>query len=190
MNRRAFISFLAAAATIPAGRVFAASIEDDIIAQLKKQGFTDITSETTWLGRLRILAWRNDGSREIVINPRTGEILRDQFTGLDGEVGSQPILDDVAEGSGKGGSGKGGSDDGSSGSTSGSDDGNSGGSSGGSSGSGSGSSGGSDDNSGSGSGSGSGGGSGSGSGSGGSSGGGSGSNSEHDGNDDDKGDDN
>jgi hypothetical protein len=113
MNRRAFITTFTAALTLSGGMAFSASTEDAIVAQLTKQGFTDITSETTWLGRLRILATRRDGSREIVINPRTGEILRDQFTALNSTDATQPILDEV--GNGSSGSDTKGSEDGSSG---------------------------------------------------------------------------
>ena len=58
----------------------AASFAEDIVAQLTQQGFRDIAQETTWLGRVRIVATRSDGVREIILNPLTGEILRDLWT--------------------------------------------------------------------------------------------------------------
>ena len=153
MNRRAFITFFSAAVTFGPGIAFATTVEDGIVAQLTKQGFSSISSEKTWLGRVRILAKRKDGSREIVINPRTGEILRDQFTALNASEGTQPILDDVGDakgagssgsddnGSGGGGSGDSGSGDGGSGDGSGGKGSDGGSGDGGSSGGGSGGSG-------------------------------------------------
>lgn len=133
MNKRAVIIVFTAAITLWSGAGLAASVADGIMAQLSRQGFTAISSETTWLGRLRIIASRKDGSREIVINPRTGEILRDQFTALRGTDATQPILDEVGDSTD---AGKSGSDDKGSGDT---------GSGSGSGGSGSGSGSGSDD---------------------------------------------
>jgi len=48
-----------------------------IIADLRAQGFSEIETEQTWLGRTKIVASGADGKREIVVNPNTGEILRD-----------------------------------------------------------------------------------------------------------------
>lgn len=76
MNRRDLLIFGWAA--LAAGPAFAA-YEDDIIAALRQQGYTDISVTTTWLGRIRITAIKNAGQREIVLNPRTGEILRDMW---------------------------------------------------------------------------------------------------------------
>lgn len=50
---------------------------DSIVAQLRAQGFSEIETERTWLGRTKIVASGADGQREIVVNPNTGEILRD-----------------------------------------------------------------------------------------------------------------
>lgn len=104
MKRRQFLLSLASclAAGLPA---VAASVSDDIVAQLVKQGFTDIKVETTWLGRIRILAQRNGGIREIVVNPRTGEILRDLWTAADGTSRSASIVDDVDDTRGTGSEG-------------------------------------------------------------------------------------
>lgn len=52
-------------------------IRDSIVSQLKQQGYREIVISRTWLGRTRILARREGERREIIINPRTGEILRD-----------------------------------------------------------------------------------------------------------------
>ena len=48
-----------------------------------KQGYSDITTSQTWLGRTRIIAIGEDSRREIIVNPRTGEILRDFWQDID-----------------------------------------------------------------------------------------------------------
>ena len=55
----------------------AQSVQDQIISQLRAQGFTQMTVSRTWLGRIRVVAFRGDTRRELVFNPQTGEILRD-----------------------------------------------------------------------------------------------------------------
>ena len=104
-----------AASLAMAGQLYAATFSDDVISQLTRQGFASITSETTWLGRVRITAQRDGGQREIVLNPRSGEILRDIWTPAAGSSAQVPIVDDV------GGSGDASGGDGSSGSGSGGD---------------------------------------------------------------------
>lgn len=107
----------AAALVFWAGAVSASPYGDEVVAQLARQGFKNIQVETTWLGRERIVADRTDGLREIILNPRSGEILRDTWTAAKGATATRPIVDDVGDdssggqGSGKDGSGKDGSDD-------------------------------------------------------------------------------
>ncbi len=55
----------------------AETVAETVTRQLQAQGYTRVDSTYTWLGRLRILARQGDLRREIVINPNTGEILRD-----------------------------------------------------------------------------------------------------------------
>lgn len=50
---------------------------DAVVEQLHAQGFEVASSGRTFLGRVRIVAYRNELRREIVINPATGEVLRD-----------------------------------------------------------------------------------------------------------------
>lgn len=50
---------------------------DDIVAQLRAQGFSQINVSRTFLGRVKIEAQAPALHREIVLNPKTGEILRD-----------------------------------------------------------------------------------------------------------------
>ena len=57
----------------------------EIVAQLQIMGYERFTIGRTLLGRIRIFAeLPDDDSREIIVNPRTGEILRDYVDG-DGE---------------------------------------------------------------------------------------------------------
>lgn len=114
MNRRQVVIFGLAAAL--SGPAFASGFEDDIVAALRAQGYDQITVEVTFLGRVRITAMRQSNMREIVINPRTGEILRDLWLTPDGRVaknGSEfDDLDQDDDRSDDSGSGNDGSDDG------------------------------------------------------------------------------
>jgi hypothetical protein len=57
----------------------------EIVAQLRVMGYERFTIRRTLLGRIQIFAELPDAdSREIIVNPRTGEILRDYVDG-DGE---------------------------------------------------------------------------------------------------------
>ena len=78
---------------------------EDIVSQLRKQGFSKIVQERTLLGRVRILASNNDGVREIILNPNTGEILRDLWTPAKGSTRKIAIVDgkDVTAGDDDGG---------------------------------------------------------------------------------------
>lgn len=93
MKRRAFLIGLVTGAAV-AGPALAQGVVDDIVAQLKRQGFRSVVTERTLLGRVRIVASRGDGSREIIINPRTGEILRDFWSPKSGGKGKVEIIDD------------------------------------------------------------------------------------------------
>lgn len=55
----------------------AESVAETVKRQLREQGYQRIETSYTWLGRLRVNAVQGDMRREIVINPNTGEILRD-----------------------------------------------------------------------------------------------------------------
>ena len=122
MNRRVFLGRCAAGvfgAVFAGSAAFADSFEGSVVAQLRGQGYRDIDVERTMLGRVRIVAAKGTRTREIILNPRTGEILRDVLLAADGQV--EP---EIAGGddSGKGSSG----DDGSSGDGSGDDGGSEG----------------------------------------------------------------
>ncbi|GHC54297.1 hypothetical protein [Neogemmobacter tilapiae] len=62
-----------------AGTALANPLTDDLVAQLRGQGFQKVTITRTLLGRVLILGSAAEGQREIVLNPNTGEILRDYF---------------------------------------------------------------------------------------------------------------
>lgn len=62
---------------LSAGMGLAEGLDQAVVAELQKQGYTSVKVSTTWLGRIIIRARLNGGHREIVINPTTGEILRD-----------------------------------------------------------------------------------------------------------------
>lgn len=57
--------------------VLADVYESNVVQQLEAEGFSSISTERTWLGRMRIVAESGSGQREIIINPNNGEVLRD-----------------------------------------------------------------------------------------------------------------
>lgn len=67
--------------------VMADVYERTIVEQLQAEGFRSISTERTWLGRMRIVAENGDGQREIVINPNNGEVLRDLWMADGGNSG-------------------------------------------------------------------------------------------------------
>lgn len=87
---------------------------ESIIRQLKRQGFRSVVQERTLLGRVRITASRKDGRREIIVNPKSGEILRDLWTPISGGSREVSIIDDDRGGGSGGGDDEdgGGDDDG------------------------------------------------------------------------------
>ena len=110
MKRRTFLSGLAAGLAC-ASPAFAEEVVDSIVRQLKTLGFKNIAQERTLLGRVRITATRKDGLREIIVNPKTGEILRDLWTPTSGKKGELTIIDDRDGGTDGGGKDGGGDDD-------------------------------------------------------------------------------
>lgn len=112
-----------------AGPALARSVTDRVARDLARQGFTSIEVSRTLLGRDRVVATGPDGRREVIVNPRTGEILRDLWTPSDGSAAGSGLIsprsdeDDGGRGRGRG-RGRGGDDGGedSSGDDKGSDD--------------------------------------------------------------------
>lgn len=139
LNRRNFL--LCAAAFVVATPAHADFVSD-VTRELQRQGYTEISVSFTLLGRSRILARGKRGTREIILNPKTGEVLRDLWTSASGitgpsiigvteddttAIGSDDGSDDGQDQSGNDGSGgnddSGGDDRSGEGENSGSDDG-------------------------------------------------------------------
>lgn len=55
----------------------AQGVEAQLVAGLKAQGYVILEEGRTFFGRLRIVAENDSLHREIVVNPETGEVLRD-----------------------------------------------------------------------------------------------------------------
>lgn len=85
---RKMIQTAAALTLLTLGPAFAQTYELDITAQLREQGYQNITLSHTWLGRTRIVALLGSDLREIVLDPNTGEILRDLSRTVMAEGGS------------------------------------------------------------------------------------------------------
>jgi len=74
MMRRLIFAIALARAASPA---LAADVVSAWVRQLTLDGYEEMTISRTWLGRIRIVAEKGDVTREIILNNRTGEILRD-----------------------------------------------------------------------------------------------------------------
>ena len=125
--RKRTVLYAILAAFVLTGPAMAQGPGDQVAAQLKRMGYGEVTVSRTMLGRLRIVGANDRYRREIVLDPRNGEILRDLRLPLDGsgivvEIGDDDGASHAAGGgSGSGSSGSSGSSGGSGGS-SGSDD--------------------------------------------------------------------
>jgi hypothetical protein len=97
MKRRDFLSGLAASVAL-SGQALAQDYVGSVTSQLKKMGFRITREERTLLGRVRIVATRSDGRREIIINPNSGEILRDLWTPVQGSKRTSDIISDKSGG--------------------------------------------------------------------------------------------
>jgi hypothetical protein len=75
-RRRVLIGIVAgvAGATTP---LFAADPAQTVIDRLGADGFGNFSVNRTLIGRLRITASKSGATREVVLDPRNGEILRD-----------------------------------------------------------------------------------------------------------------
>jgi hypothetical protein len=109
MNRRALIVILALALT-GTGQARADEPVDRILRDLKRLGYQTVSVERTLLRRTRILAQSPEAQREIIVNPNTGEILRDLWIPLSA-VSSSGDSRDLLDGKGGSGSGSGSDDD-------------------------------------------------------------------------------
>ncbi len=77
-------TLLVLAMVLVAAAAWAAGVADAWVRQLTREGYERITISRTWLGRTRILAEKGEIEREIVLNSRTGEVLRDLSRHADG----------------------------------------------------------------------------------------------------------
>jgi len=66
--------------------VRASELADSIVDQLAHYGYQSIEINRTFLGRIRITGEKEDTTREIVLNPRTGIILRDSAVRTSGKI--------------------------------------------------------------------------------------------------------
>lgn len=71
----------AALAAVPA---WGQATVDAVVARLQSEGFEVQQVQETMLGRVRIEAARDGQKREVVVDPTTGEILRDYTDGNGG----------------------------------------------------------------------------------------------------------
>ena len=112
MHRRSLLALAAAALALSAVPGAAAPL-DRIVADLRALGYDRIEVQRTLLGRTRILAESEGAQREIIVNPRTGEILRDLWLPRgQGGSGTRILSDGDGDGDGKGrGRGRGGDDE-------------------------------------------------------------------------------
>lgn len=79
-----------------AAPVRADNLQAEIVAQLHEQGYRRVTVSRTFLGRIRINAELGQSMREIVMNPLTGEILRDMQVNASRHAGNRGAATDAA----------------------------------------------------------------------------------------------
>ena len=94
MNRRSFLGAVLASVSLGSAAE-AKDYADDVLRQLRRNGYEVISVSRTLLGRTRIRATRKGGEREIILNAATGEILRDVWiAGGSGDGGLWDAEDD------------------------------------------------------------------------------------------------
>ena len=97
MLRHPKLLSLLLAGLLAAQPAFAQSLADDIALQMTRLGFVEVAIDETWLGRVRVTGTRNGTSREIILNPNTGEILRDLWLDENGQMIAADITLSVKE---------------------------------------------------------------------------------------------
>ena len=97
---------------------------DSALSQLQDQGYQIISKQKTWLGRTRIVATRDGQVREIVMQTRSGIVLRDFTESIQPSI-SNPST--AAVNGNAGGNGNGNAGDNGNGNSGGNGNGNSGG---------------------------------------------------------------
>lgn len=105
INRRLFL-LTSAGALLGARSAFAADTPEDQVARnLTGAGFRITSRRRTLLGRVRFLAVRGGTEREVVLDPSSGEILRDYSrtsVGGEGSAATGHETDGTGEHSGSG----------------------------------------------------------------------------------------
>lgn len=66
------------------GPALSETLEAKVVKGLRRQGYRDIKSSFTFLGRLRVTAEKGEKHRELILNRQTGEVLRDVIVGNGG----------------------------------------------------------------------------------------------------------
>ena len=94
MKRRSFLLMTSAAGASVAFPAYADYV-NIVRDQLRQQGYRQISVSSTMLGRTRIVAKSKTGTREIIMNPRTGEILRDLWSSAQGSSGPSIVGSDA-----------------------------------------------------------------------------------------------
>lgn len=87
MKRIRIVFLCGMAAFAMAGTASAQDVTQQVVTQLEQQGFEIDEIRRTLLGRVRIIAERDEFTREIVFDPRNGVFLRDYSYAEDGETG-------------------------------------------------------------------------------------------------------
>lgn len=117
MQRRLFLAGTVAGLLL-AAPAWATDRVARILRDLRREGFTQIDTSRTLLGRTRIVASGPAGTREIVVHPGTGEVLRDVYSG-DNDDDEADDDDETEDNSGHGGGDDEGDDEGDDGDNSG-----------------------------------------------------------------------
>jgi hypothetical protein len=84
MNRRVFLLSSAGSLLLSSPVLAAASHEDEVARTLVGQGFAITGRSRTLLGRVRFTAAKGETQREVVVDPSSGEILRDYYQRVGG----------------------------------------------------------------------------------------------------------
>ena len=87
MRRRHFLATAISTlglACLGVGPALARSLEEQVFSALRRQGYRNLSSNRTFLGRLRVTGTKGEKKREIILNRQTGEVLRDVIQGRGG----------------------------------------------------------------------------------------------------------
>lgn len=83
MKRPLMLLCSVAVLTLGVGMAQAETAQERIVRGLVEDGYSTVHTRRTLLGRVRITAEGPAGSREIVLNPSSGAVLRDYFDAAD-----------------------------------------------------------------------------------------------------------